>query len=439
MGDLNSITNYDSEKLTEGLTKPFRLPFALTKGDVDRAQMEERRKFWDSSETVEWFKSHGYTLYRRVLNEVGDYTSRTVPSLPCSDVETAHHPYAYYDSEIINDFTTPLASFEFAGKVAFAQDSRHRHVAIKIVQDGTDEYRILRFLSEQPLDVLEANCILPVLELLPIEGFWFAVMPRWGSAITYPPLTKIYEVLDIIHSLLKGLSFLHGHNISHGDVKLDNVLVNHFADASRPEDNNVRPKLRAKRLLSYGIFDFDYSLVLPPGMDPETFRLPYQRSWGTFNTTMDTAQGEFDFNPFVLDVGALGVEFCTEFQHLCGQVPFLAPLLDKMTTRILGNRFTASEALDYFNKMYAQLTDAELQQPVREKESEDFAPYYLYDRWASVPPDFAQNWAHFKEPPIPWTTRALRRICQREWRFHVVAYVRWLFFRLGLSGTCAPT
>lgn len=64
------------------------------------------------------------------------------------------------------------------GKVVFAQDSLGQHVAIKLVRDGTDEYRILRFLHEQPLAVLQENSVIPILELLPIEGFWFAVMPR---------------------------------------------------------------------------------------------------------------------------------------------------------------------------------------------------------------------------------------------------------------------
>lgn len=60
----------------------------------------------------------------------------------------------------------------------FAQDAHKRHVAVKIVRDDTDEYRILRYLSQQSLDVLKENCILPVLDLLPVEGFWFAIMPR---------------------------------------------------------------------------------------------------------------------------------------------------------------------------------------------------------------------------------------------------------------------
>ncbi|KAF8899500.1 hypothetical protein CPB84DRAFT_1681297, partial [Gymnopilus junonius] len=112
-----------------------------------------------------------------------------------------------------------------------------------------------------------------------------------------------------------------------------------------------RPALRTKRLLSYAMFDFDYSIMLPLGMICTSYRLPYQRSW------------KFDFSP----------------SHLSGQLPFLASLLDRMTTRNWENRFTASEALQFFEQMYSQLTEAELHQPVDGDQPLYSTPYYEYD------------------------------------------------------------
>jgi len=66
-------------------------------------------------------------------------------------------------------------------KVLFAQDGQNRHVAIKIVRANSDEYRILRFLKEQNLETLQESCVIPVLDLLPADGFWLAVMPRSGA------------------------------------------------------------------------------------------------------------------------------------------------------------------------------------------------------------------------------------------------------------------
>lgn len=42
-------------------------------------------------------------------------------------------------------------------------------------------------------------------------------------------------------------------------------------------------------------------------------RLPYRLSWGTFNLTGDTDAGEFDYNPFAMDVGAVGMTLCQRY------------------------------------------------------------------------------------------------------------------------------
>jgi hypothetical protein len=62
--------------------------------------------------------------------------------------------------------------------VVFAQNIQGRHVAIKLVLDDSDEYRIMCFLREQDLDTLQENCIIPILDLMRFKGFWAAVMPR---------------------------------------------------------------------------------------------------------------------------------------------------------------------------------------------------------------------------------------------------------------------
>lgn len=86
----------------------------------------------------------------------------------------------------------------------------------------TDEYRILHFLSQQRPEILKENCVIPVFDMLPIEGFYFVVMPRygytsgcsvgavlryvntrWGRRAILPPLCYTYEAINMIHSLLK--------------------------------------------------------------------------------------------------------------------------------------------------------------------------------------------------------------------------------------------
>ncbi|PPR07282.1 LOW QUALITY PROTEIN: hypothetical protein CVT26_012442 [Gymnopilus dilepis] len=390
---------------------PLELPFYCTQQDLESPDFEARRSFWDSHPTVEWFKNHGYRLYRRVYDDDGGMTDRTVPCLPFKETEEGAYPYAYYDTYVMRDDMRPLGAFDYVGKIAFAQDSSNRHVVIKVVPDGPEEYRILHFLHKQPLEVLEKNCIMPVLDLLPTTGYWFLCqgkdhpltlqLKRWGIDINAPSLQKAFEVLDIMHSTLTpwrkfSSSLLTSISENSQVVKFANVAVNHFGDATATECSLMRPSLRAQRLLSYAIFDFDYSIMLPPGADRMSYRLPYQRSWGTFNTTM------------IL------------LKHLCGQIPFLAPLLDKMTTRHLESRFTAQEALQFFEQMYYQLCESELNRSIGgEYAKED----------ASLPPELTQKWAAYREPPISWTTKVLRRICGRIWAIYLIACIRWISFR----------
>ena len=64
--------------------------------------------------------------------------------------------------------------------MAFAQDDLGWHVAIKLVPDHSDELRIYQMIKAEPVETLEENCILPVLDLLPVPGYWFVVMPRYA-------------------------------------------------------------------------------------------------------------------------------------------------------------------------------------------------------------------------------------------------------------------
>jgi len=107
----------------------------------------------------------------------------------------------------------------------------------------------------------------------------------------------------------------------------------------------------------------------------------------------------------------------------------LAPLLDRMTTRDLQLRFTASEALHFFEEIYSQLTEDELGRPVETRFEflELDLQYDEYDRWKRTPIAFTEKWAAYREPPIPWTTRVLRAICRRPWMCHVVPWIRWTF------------
>jgi hypothetical protein len=65
--------------------------------------------------------------------------------------------------------------------------------------------------------------------------------------------------------------------------------------------------------------------MFPADTDRTHIRLPYRQSWyGSGRQPHDTAQGEYDYNPFAYDVGNLGKVLCTEYQvNLIGSTALL--------------------------------------------------------------------------------------------------------------------
>ncbi len=70
-----------------------------------------------------------------------------------------------------------------------------------------------------------------------------------------------------------------------------------------------------QKYLRYALNDFNVSLIFPPEVSLRDFRIPsYLSSWGIDDRPYGVLEGEVDFNPFLYDVGCLGILFCEEFQ-----------------------------------------------------------------------------------------------------------------------------
>ncbi|KAJ3490807.1 hypothetical protein NLJ89_g11404 [Agrocybe chaxingu] len=289
------------------------------------AELGRRRIFWDSLSTKDWFHERGYTLYDREFPE----SQTTVPALPFEGSQDANHPYAGHSLDMsigeaplrATDWDSARIFTRLPGKVLFAQDLQLRHVAIKIVKDDSDEYRVFQFLQQQPHEILRSHCLIPVLDMLPANGYHFVVMPRWGGSVTLPAFSTVREILDLVRAMLKGLSFLHQHNICHRDVKLANMLVNHFSDDT-DINFDTRKQLRLRGQLEYAMFDFDFSIMFPPILDRALCRLPYRKAWeAAWIRPYDTSQGEFDYDPFAFDVGTLGFVLIHSFRERIRYAP----------------------------------------------------------------------------------------------------------------------
>jgi hypothetical protein len=61
-------------------------------------------------------------------------------------------------------------------------------------------------------------------------------------------------------------------------------------------------------------------------------------------------------------------------QHIIATFPFLAPLLDRMTTNDVSNRFTACEALSFCRFIRRSLSSVELDQELPARATDIFSP-----------------------------------------------------------------
>ncbi|KAH7906965.1 kinase-like domain-containing protein [Hygrophoropsis aurantiaca] len=304
-----------------------------------------------------WLEEHGYFLYLNSYELFGEPLESAIYSYPQFEYDgKTQLPYSFFggDPVVTNGYARHKLPSETPARVMFAQDSQHRHVALKLVKDGSVEYNIYRRLGEEAslysAHREEFGCVIPPLDFLELEGYWFVVMPRWGHTLMMPWFDSVREVLQFMHCCLKGLSLLHRHFIAHRDIKPGNMLVSHFADKTYYDRHNeLRPYLRRPGMLTYALCDFNISVMFPPTSTPSERRLPASESFIIgCNFVYDTAQGELDYDPFAFDVCALGMLFCEYFQHLTATAPMLAPFLDCMIMRDIAQRFTAAEALRFF-------------------------------------------------------------------------------------------
>ncbi|GJJ07968.1 hypothetical protein Clacol_002175 [Clathrus columnatus] len=384
-----------------------------------QAEEAEVKHFWESKR--DWFSEKGYTLFKF------ECLRSSIPLLdtPSLNVESSEYPYAfcggdlpYPDSEVLEAYNSE--------KVCFAQDQQGRHVSIKKLSKE-DETRIYHLLFEKRKSLAE-NSILPIIEILEYKDLCFVVTPRWGDGPFFCGRISIRDILHYIRCLLKAIYFLHSNCIVHRvsvamacdhmlvltksikDLKDDNTLVNHFGAYCRNRRNEMRPKLRSAGKLTYVLFDFDLALLLPS----TECRLPSRVSFYVMTAIIpfDTSHGELDYDPYKFEMGCLGIFLCETFQHYIPSIPFLAPLFDRLITDKLELRFTAEEALQFFDQMHAKLSPQQLSldAPI---DIDSIIPFWepeKHDRWEGLPEEFVKEWGHFRAPKPSLYTRFLRRI-----------------------------
>ncbi|KAF8908488.1 kinase-like domain-containing protein [Gymnopilus junonius] len=320
--------------------------------------IEDRWKWWDSMRS--WFSERGYTLYDYVVNGDNErHYTHWRPTKLCPGPVSFPYPHMGSDNDPVG-----YSNNYGEGRVVFAQDNEGCHLAIKLVKGGSEELDVLGHLKNEA-DLRDAKsfpCVLPILDLLPCECHWFAIMPRWGEVTLEPWFPTLYHAVKFIQSLLKGLIFLHSRRIFHRDVGQRNILVNRLTGFKKTSvAYKMHFELEEDGKLLYALFDFDRAIMLDVETYGENPMLPICLvDRGFFVPPYERLLGYPDFDPFKYDVACLGIYFDRIFASYILDAPLLAPLIDGMLTADIHKRFSAAQALSFTENILGTVSQSTL-------------------------------------------------------------------------------
>lgn len=209
----------------------------------------------------------------------------------------------------------------------------------------------------------------------------------------------------------------------------------------------VREQLRSAKA-TFCLFDYDLSVQLPHDTPLDMCRRPIEEAnRGTPKFHPPGCElGPVDYNPFAFDVGCLGMMFLYHFsvrptsihfrsqkveRYNCAQsviptVPLIAPLCASMTTHIVEQRFTAAQALSFFDTHANLISEEQLAAKVTLMPS--YEPMWnpkIY--WSLLSPKDRQIFKSYQVPTRPWWHRLLLQITKTPFCWRLLVFVRRTF------------
>ncbi|KAI0661359.1 kinase-like domain-containing protein [Cubamyces menziesii] len=305
-------------------------------------------------------------------------------------------------------------------KLAVARNAAGQDVVLKVLDTDSDEYQAYyRMLASTEVHAPTSCCgvLRPVAIIHTPYKFCFVVMPRWGRILRLSDLSTVDQAMQFMRCTSKGLSFLHDHRIVHRDLHESNMLVNYYSPDARygVEESKAAAEHRRTGDVHYCLIDFNISFSPPLETALETYTRPaYDAYWGApVYQPADICLGEHAYSPFAFDVACLGNIYRTSFHSLISHVPELAPLFDKMTTHQIPQRFTAREAADFIEHVFAALSGTTLGTPITAAPHYDwYSPGEADKYWSHAPPEFTARWSQYRTPERSWVAKILARIAE---------------------------
>ncbi|KAJ7172959.1 kinase-like domain-containing protein [Mycena crocata] len=256
-----------------------------------------------------------------------------------------------------------------------------KKVVLKRVATDSQELAMIQLLTSEKMRADGRNRTIPLLDIicLPHQPGISLLVMMYGRQFNYPPFHCRGEFFDALRQLLQGMEFMHEHQIVHGDVASQNIMM----DETRvvPKGSHfIRDRTHRghSRLFSwknrcsvspvdYHYIDLGLTFCFPAGVDDARMR-GYCGSW---RKEIPELSDTVPYNPFKVDICRLGLtvlEVIKPYPALEIFVPLGQTMCDPDPSR----RPTATTALHELDKLLAGIKPAVLREAIWQTQSSSF-------------------------------------------------------------------
>ncbi|KAJ7652091.1 kinase-like domain-containing protein [Mycena polygramma] len=233
------------------------------------------------------------------------------------------------------------------------------NVRVALKRVGLQELATLQHLHSLPPS--SQNRTVPLLDVIPLEDpkQVVIVMPLL-RCFHRPPFERLDEVIHALLEIMKGIAFMHSHNIAHRDACLTNFVMDstelipsgfHFGAPDFTPDfkHFIKPRHRFAVNVSYYIIDFNTALI-NPGPGQAMYPVGQDR-------TVPEYESENPYDPFKLDIYQVGNIIRRAILAVYADVDVLAPIAEAMTRRTPSERPTADQVVQSLKSLANEYTD----------------------------------------------------------------------------------
>ncbi len=242
------------------------------------------------------------------------------------------------------------------------QESLERQVAIKIMHGilCADSNFCSRFFREGRIAAqLDHPNIVSVLDIGEIEGNLYMVLEYLEGGTLSSRIAGMLnstQIIGLVRSITKGLSYAHSKDVIHRDLKPENILFNHFNNPKLTDFGIAKSAQETTQLTSTGMMMGSIHYLSPEqgqGLKHVDHRsdiyslgvILYQIIEGNYPFTADTP------------VGILMQHVTAPIPQLIKQVPF-QPIPNKMLAKNPDDRFnTANDVLNALETLEFDISD----------------------------------------------------------------------------------